>query len=134
MSFERILLAFAATGLIPIALGYGFSPNTSAPILYGFEIEGVNQPHIFRAVMGLYFGQIFFWYLGFLNQEFRRPALYMLATFMLGLAIGRLISVVIDGIPNSLLLLYLFLELLIGTSALVALRHGKEQSDSDEET
>ena len=48
----------------------------------------------------------------------------MLATFMVGLASGRLISLAIEGMPNTLLLLYLFLELLIGALALVALRRG----------
>ncbi len=122
MTFDRFLLAFAATGLIPIALGYGFNPSMSAPFLYGFDINGINQPHIFRAVMGLYLGQIFFWYLGSIKQEFRRPALYMLATFMLGLAFGRLISLLIEGLPNGLLLVYLFLELIIGTLALLVIK------------
>ncbi|MEP4037395.1 DUF4345 domain-containing protein [Pseudophaeobacter sp.] len=119
---DRYLLAFAATGLIPIALGYGLNPPAILTYLYGFEVSGINQPHIFRAVMGLYLGQIIFWYLGFAKKEFRRPALYMMATFMLGLASGRLLSLVLDGLPNGLLLLYFCLETLLGTFALVSLR------------
>lgn len=122
MAFDRFILIFAATGLIPIALTYGISPTTVLTYLYGFDVIGINEPHIFRAVMGLYFAQIIFWYMGFAKDELRRPALYMLATFMLGLAMGRVLSIVIDGVPNWLLLLYLLLETLLGVLALNALR------------
>ena len=122
MTFDRFILAFAATGLIPIALTYCIRPVTVLTALYGFDVVGINEPNIFRAVMGLYFGQIIFWYMGFAKDELRRPALYMMATFMLGLAAGRVLSLVIDGVANWLLLLYLFLEALLGTLAVSALR------------
>lgn len=121
MTFDRFILAFAATGLIPIALTYGISPVTVLKYLYGFDVVGVNEPNIFRAVMGLYFGQIIFWYIGFAKDDLRRPALYMMATFMLGLASGRVLSLIIDGVSNWLLLLYLFLEVLLGILAVSAL-------------
>ncbi|WP_422384035.1 DUF4345 domain-containing protein [Roseibium album] len=121
MTFDRFLLAFSATGLIPIALGYGADPHALLPFLYGFDVSGTNEPHIFRAVMGLYFAQIIFWYLGVAFQVFRQPALYTLMVFMFGLAFGRVLSLIVDGTPNNLLLLYLFLEFLLGNLAVYAL-------------
>lgn len=126
MTFERFLLAFAAVGLTPIALGYGSDPSTLLNYLYGFEVKGVNEPHIFRAVMGLYLGQIIFWSIGYAKEEMCRPALYMLATFMLGLAAGRVLSLIVDGMPNWLLMLYLFLEISMGVLALIALRYNSK--------
>ncbi len=71
--------------------------------------------------MGLYFAQIIFWYLGVAFQVFRQPALYTLMVFMFGLAFGRVLSLIVDGTPNNLLLLYLFLEFLLGNLAVYAL-------------
>ncbi|HFK5510806.1 TPA: DUF4345 domain-containing protein [Elizabethkingia anophelis] len=111
---EKIVLTVAAIGLIPIALSYGFMPEKTLTPLYEIEVENINLRHIMRAVTGLYFGQIVFWLLGVTNDRLRRPALYCLVVFMLGLAFGRIISFIFDGIPHWLLIVYFFLELSIG--------------------
>ena len=119
---QKILLTVAAVGLIPIALGYGFMPEKTLTPLYGFSVENVNLTHIFRAVMGLYFGMIVIWLLGVSKKELRRPAMYCLVIFMLGLAGGRLLSLIVDGIPHWLLVVYLVLELTIGLIGLKLLQ------------
>ena len=111
---EKILLLIAAVGLIPIALGYGFMPEKTLTPLYGFDVDSVNLKHIMRAVMGLYFGQVVIWFLGVSNPKFRRPAMYCLVVFMLGLAGGRGLSLILDGIAHWLLIVYMVLELIIG--------------------
>jgi hypothetical protein len=45
-----------------------------------------------------------------------------LVVFMLGLAAGRLLSLVVDGVPHWLLLAYLALELGIGLVGLLLLK------------
>lgn len=111
---EKALLIIALLGLIPIALGYGLMPEKTLTPLYGFSVENVNLTHILRAVMGLYFGQVIIWGLGVIKDEFRRPALYCLVVFMLGLATGRFLSFIVDGIPHLLLVVYFILELIFG--------------------
>ena len=111
---QKIVLLIAAIGLIPIALGYGFIPETTLTYLYGFDVDSVNLKHIMRAIMGLYFGQIIIWFLGFYNPNLRRPAMYCLVVFMLGLAGGRIMSLILDGISHWLLIVYLILELFFG--------------------
>jgi len=111
---QKTLLIIAAVGLIPIALGYGLIPEKTLTPLYGFSVDNVNLRHIMRAVMGLYFGQIVIWFLGAAKDKFRAPAMYCLVVFMLGLAGGRILSLVLDGIPHWLLVVYLILELIIG--------------------
>lgn len=115
---EKLLLIIAAIGLIPIALGYGFMPEKTLTPLYGFSVENTNLKHIMRAVMGLYFGQIIIWFLGIRKNELRKPAMYCLVVFMLGLAGGRILSIILDGIPHWLLIVYLVLELTIGLTGL----------------
>jgi len=111
---QKIVLAVAAIGLVPIALGYGFMPEKTLTPLYGFDVDNVNLKHIMRAIMGLYFGQVIIWLLGFSNPNLRRPAMYCLVVFMLGLAGGRILSLIVDGMPRWLLVVYLILELIIG--------------------
>ena len=111
MSKESIFLLVAAVGLTPIALAYGLVPATTVPMLYGVEIDSINLTHIFRAVMGLYLAMIVFWILGATRESLRFSALCSVVVFMGGLAAGRLLSLFFDGIPGTLLVIYLLLEL-----------------------
>lgn len=101
-------------------------PEKTLTPLYGFEADSVNLKHIMRAVMCLYFGQVVIWYLGATKEEMRRPAMYCMVVFMLGLAAGRILSILVDGIPHWLLVVYLFLELLLGLIALRLIRKGSQ--------
>lgn len=118
----RLILLLAALGLIPIALSYGVVPTKSVPFLLEFPVEGTNQSHVFRAIMGLYLANVLFWIAGALHQPLQRAALWSLFLFMAGLAAGRLLSLLLDGLPNFVLLFYLAAELLLAALAFQALR------------
>ena len=111
MTKESLFLLVAAVGLTPIALAYGLVPAITVPMLYGVEIDSVNVTHIFRAVMGLYLAMIVFWILAATRESLRFSALCSVVVFMGGLAAGRLLSLFFDGIPGTLLVIYLLLEL-----------------------
>lgn len=111
---QKSLLLIMAIGLVPIALGYGFMPEKTLTLLYGFDVSNVNLKHIMRAVMGIYFGQIIIWTLGFSKPSLRRPAMHCLVVFVLGVAGGRMISFIIDGMSHWSFTVYLILELIIG--------------------
>ena len=112
----------ASVGLMPIALAYGLVPAITVPMLYGVEIDSINVAHIFRAVMGLYLAMIVFWVLGAIRESLRFPALCSVVVFMAGLAMGRILSLFLDGVPSLPLLIYLVLE--VGF-ALVAFKFAK---------
>ena len=114
---QRGLLLAMAVGLTPIALSYGAVPNTSLPWLFGIDATGVPTRHIFRAIMGLYFALICFWIAGALHAHLRLPALWGLFVFTLGLALGRLLSLALDGWPGLLLFGYMLTEALLAASA-----------------
>ncbi|WGV98687.1 DUF4345 domain-containing protein [Vibrio sp. YMD68] len=114
MKIQSVFLIVAAFGLTPIALSYGFSPAESLDILFNIDATPINVTHIFRAVMGLYLALAAFWVMGALRNNMRLHALYSLVIFMFGLAIGRVISLVSDGMPHWLLSAYLLLELGFG--------------------
>ena len=121
---QKLLLISAAIGLIPIALGYGFMPEKTLTTLYGFPADNINLKHIMRAVMGLYLAQVVFWFLGATNAKLRTPAMYCLVVFMLGLAGGRVLSLIVDGISHWLLIVYLLLEVFFGFVGLKLIRKG----------
>ena len=114
MTKESIFLLLAAAGLTPIALSYGLVPQASLPFLFNIEVSNINSTHIFRAIMGLYLALVVFWIVGARRNSLTLPALWGLTVFMLGLAAGRAVSFVIDGMPHHLLTMYFLLELGFG--------------------
>ncbi|MGR5235766.1 DUF4345 domain-containing protein [Vibrio alfacsensis] len=128
MKIQSIFLLLAAAGLTPIALSYGFSPVNSLLFLFGIDASPVNVSHIFRAVMGLYLALVMFWVMGAMSKKYRLPALYSLVIFMFGLAMGRALSLLVDGMPHWLLVVYLLLEFGFGVVGLKMIK--KEEQGS----
>ena len=107
----RVVFLLGAIGLLPIALSYGVSPEKTLPFLLGFSVEGVNHTHVFRAVMGLYLANATFWLVASQHPNLTVPALWVMLLFMGGLTARRLLSIVIDGVHNGVLLFYLAAEI-----------------------
>ena len=118
----RAFLIFCAVGLVPIALGYGAKPSVTLDVLFGVKVDTTNLTHIMRAVMGLYLGMVVLWLWGAFRQSMEGPALVACAVFMLGLAAGRILSFVVDGLPHWLLIVYAALEIVLGLIAIIVYR------------
>jgi len=114
MTTDSIFLIFAAVGLTPIALSYGAIPSSTLTPLFGFSVERPNLTHIFRAIMGLYLALACFWIAGAMIPQLTVAALWSLVIFMFGLAAGRALSLLLDGMPHWLLVVYLVLEIGLG--------------------
>lgn len=122
---DRLSSAFlvvAALGLAPVALAYGVVPEQSLPWLYGIDASDLNTRHVFRAIMGLYLAMVCFWVAGAVNPGLRVAALWSLIVFMGGLGLGRLGSVVVDGWPHPLFVLYLVLEFVLAVVGILLVR------------
>ena len=122
MNSRQLFLLVAAIGLVPVALSYGLSPNISLGFLFDASVPGPNGTHIFRAIMGLYLAMVVFWLIGAYKSEVWQAALYSLVMFMLGLAAGRTLSLMVDGMPYWLLVAYLVVELVLGGVGLQLLK------------
>jgi len=125
MKIRQIFLLITAIGLIPVALSYGLMPQKSLSYLFNISVSNTNGIHIFRAVMGLYLALALFWTIGAFKVQVRQAALYSLIVFTLGLAAGRLLSFVVDGMPHWLLVVYFLVELSLGILGMLLL----EKSD-----
>ena len=112
MSKESFFLLFIATGVFPVSLIYGGNPAISMPNFYGIEVDTVNLSNILRAVMGLYIALCIFWVIGAWYEKLRISALWSLAIFMTGIASGRALSLILDGMPSPLFIFYLVVEII----------------------
>ena len=122
MNIRQIFLLIAAVGLFPIALSYGLIPQKSLSYLFDITVSDPNSIHIFRAVMGLYLALIIFWVIGAFKVQIRQAALYSLIVFMFGLAAGRILSLIMEGMPHWLLAVYLVLELVFGVLGMLLIK------------
>ena len=119
---NEYFLTFCAVGLIPIALGYGARPTESLDALFDITVDTINLTHIMRAIMGLYLGMVVIWVWGTFDKRLTTPALVSCAVFMLGLAAGRILSFILDGMPHWLLVVYAAIEVVLGILAVALYR------------
>ena len=110
MTKESFFLLFISIGVFPAALGYGSNPKELLPVLYGIEVADNNLSNIFRAVMGLYIGCVLLWISGAFNKSLTVPALWCMFVFMLGIGLGRALSLILDGTPDMVFVFFMFFE------------------------
>ena len=120
MRLYLLLLVFL---IVPIALNYGLRPGTTLPQVLDITVSGTDQIHVFRALMCLYLGAAVFWAIAAFTPSWQRTAVIWGIFFAFSLAIGRVLSLIVDGRPSLLLLVYLGLEIaggLLGLGILMA--------------
>ena len=122
---QRLFLLAMGLGLVPVALSYGAVPERSLPLLYGIREPDLPTQHVFRAVMGLYLGMICFWLAAVQRAQLRIPALWTVFVFVTGIALGRVLSLILDGWPGLLLIFYLLAEIVLAALTLWLLAHNR---------
>ena len=120
-SLMQLFLIGAALLLIPIALNYGLVPAKTLPMFLDMEVSATDQIHIFRGVMCLYLGVALFWAVSAFKPEWQRVAVVTAIGFAWSIALGRVISLAVDGRPSLLLLVYLGIEIAAGLLGLAVL-------------
>lgn len=92
----------------------------------GIELLSVNHFHVIRAAYGgAYLGIAVLFLLGALQPAFRRLSLVAVAVVFAGFAVGRIVSLALDGWPVPLYLGVLAAELLFAAMACAALQRGE---------
>lgn len=119
---SKIHLIISVCVVIPVAFVYGFYPQ----LLFQSPVTEINQQNVLKALMGLYLGFSVLWLMGILNPNYLKPALISNLVFMLGLGMGRLLSVCVDGIPSTLFILGTAGELVLGFYGLSVLYNDKK--------
>lgn len=118
----KLFLLVAAIGLAIVALSYGVAPAKFLPLVLDFPVETIDAKHVFRGIMGVYLGLASFWGIAIYSPQFSRAAVISVICFMAGLALGRLLSLMVDGMASPLLLVYLGVEMVMAVLGLFVLR------------
>jgi len=127
---KKLFLLVAGVFLIPVALSYGIDPAATLPMIMNVTVEGTDETHIFRALMGLYLGMVAFCIIAAFTPAWQHVAVIWAVFFAYSLAIGRIISLSVDGIPSPMLLFYLAVELVVGTGGLILLTRERSNAET----
>jgi hypothetical protein len=103
----KLYLVTVAVVLVPVALSYGVDPAAILPKFMNIKVEGTDQTHILRALMCLYFGMSAFCIVAAFTPGWGRVAVIWAVFFMFSLVAGRVLSLMVDGMPSRVFLLYL---------------------------
>jgi hypothetical protein len=117
----QLFLLGTALLIVPIALNYGLFPAKSLPLFLTIPELSTDQTHIYRGVMCLYLGVGLFWAVSAFKPEWQRVAVITAIGFAWSIAVGRVISLIVDGWPSPLLLIYLGIEIAAGLLGLAVL-------------
>ena len=127
---KKLFLLVAGVFLIPVALSYGIDPAATLPMIMNVTVEGTDEIHIFRALMGLYLGMVAFCIIAAFTPAWQHVAVIWAVFFAYSLAIGRILSLIVDGIPSPMLLFYLAVELVVGTWGLILLTRERSNAET----
>lgn len=110
--------------VILVAFVYGFRPS----LLFYIHLNTIDEANVFKAVMGLYLAFASLWIVGVFKSNYWKIATISNMVFMLGLAFGRIISLIMDGMPSNLLFWGIVGEMILGCWGLYLLtaKSGKE--------
>ncbi|WP_282165750.1 DUF4345 domain-containing protein [Cellulophaga baltica] len=96
--YKNLQLTLSAIVVISVSFVYGGNPSVFLPYVFGFDVTDIDLKNIFRAIMGLYLAIGCFWIYGIRNKNYWESATLVNILFMGGLALGRLVSAILDGI------------------------------------
>ena len=113
MNIKQAYLILASVVVAGIALLYGVSPRWFASSFLGVADLDRNVAHILRAIMGLYLGFGLLWLFAAFSSKHRNTAVLTTLIFAAGLVSGRIISLVADGLPSRILVIYTLAELVL---------------------
>ncbi len=119
--FRNLHLNVSVILIILIAVAYGFFPGKIIPVLNNIQTDSNDLKNAFKAVMGLYLAMAMFWSFAVINPKYWNAATLSNIFFMLGLALGRIASLAIDGLPDKSMLIGIGLELFLGIWGIISL-------------
>lgn len=100
MDAKNLQLGVSTTMVVIMGMSYGMAPETALTKLVGMEVHNVELLNVFRSLMGLYlaFGLLFL--IGIRNHKYWVTSTLMSVFFFGGLAMGRVVSDLLDGVST----------------------------------
>ena len=129
LNTKKLHLIVSTIVIAPVALAYGFFPARVATEVFHTNVDTVGAVHLFRVLMTLYLCITALWSAGIFKPGYWQAATLTNVVFMGGLASGRLISFVVDGVPSPILVVGFGLEVVLAMWGLINLKkYGKSQA------
>ena len=119
---KNLHLIISLAIVVPTGVIYGCAPSTILPQFLNIQVATNDLSNLLRAIMCLYLGISFVWLLGVLNCKYWKTATQLTVLFMLTLASGRLLSMVLDGMPTGGYIFGVTAELFLGLFSLHQLK------------
>ncbi len=129
-TYNRLHLIISVIIVVPTAIIYGFSPKTLLPQYLDISVTTIDLSNFLRAVMFFYLGASLIWIMGIINTKYWKPATHLNLLFMATLGIGRLISMLIDGLPSGGYIFGVIAELVLAAIAFYQLRRSSVKHPS----
>ena len=107
---SNLHLTISIVIVMTVAFVYGFKPD----LWFNIKVKTSDEHTVFKAIMGIYIAFSALWIVGIINEKYWQTATISNFLFMLGLAFGRIVSLIFDGIPLKLFLLGTIGELILG--------------------
>jgi hypothetical protein len=111
MQMKKAFLTFSFVAVTIFGLLYGISPRWYAATFLDITDLNLNFAHILRAVAGLYLALAAFWLYAAFHEKYRDAGILTAIVFAGGNVAGRCVSLIADGQPAPMLLVYLAAEL-----------------------
>lgn len=119
---KNLHLIISTLIVVPVAFTYGILPNKILPLFLDLKVETKDLHNVFRAIMGLYLAFSVFWILGIFKSNYWYAATLSNMLFMLGLACGRIVSLLLDGMPSLVFFVGTIGELILALYAFYQLK------------
>ncbi len=120
---KRLHLIISIAIVVPTGIIYG--ATTYVPMFLNIKVDTIDLANMLKANMFLYFGISAVWILGIWKSNYWKTATQLNILFMLSLAIGRILSMMTDGLPTSGYIFGLMAELTVGLYSISQLRRYK---------
>lgn len=112
MKLAKFSIVVSALVFCGIGLACLFFPVQTASIV-DIELNNVTATVDFRANYGGFaFGLGIIFIIAIFKSEFVRPALFVQALSFAGFALGRVVGILLDGMPKMIIVYFLVLEII----------------------
>ena len=117
---KNLHLLISLSIVLPTGIIYG-SPSILSQQL-NIQVNTIDLSNMLKAVMCLYIGVSIVWILGIWKKEYWKRATELNILFMLTLAIGRALSMVMDGVPTGGYVFGIIAEFILGIYSIFQLK------------
>jgi len=123
--FRNLHLLISISIVLPTGIIYG-SPSI-LPEQLDIQVNTIDLSNMLKANMCLYLGISFVWILGIWKTKYWKRATELNILFMLTLATGRALSMVIDGLPTVGYIFGIIAEFILGFYSIYQLKKYSEE-------